>query len=193
MKRKTPSQVIVGIIGYVPDERDVVAKKLALYLGATEVYAEGAYSAEEEVLAIVAAGGNAVIVNSDFVNARRRNILIRKAKPSGARVVFVLVCMDVRPPRADPPVEEQDENFLPEVKDRETVRSKTSKLFLKNQLLMRRLRQHYRWDREHGGWKLRQFPYLLATIDIARPSWQTEAAKVAIELGATLHIRPSRT
>ena len=106
--RATPYPIVVGMVGLVGDGKSTAAQGLARYLGAvviegdairTALRRRGMPLARARALAeamashTVARGGNAVM-DSDFVDARKRAALVACVEPQGARVVWVRVLCD---------------------------------------------------------------------------------------------------
>jgi len=107
-KRKTKKPLIVAMIGLVGSGKSSVARELARHIGGTVVegdnirvelrklgerYEQTRAIAENVALEIVSQGGN-VILDSDFIDAKKRASLREKARKAGVRVVFICTYAD---------------------------------------------------------------------------------------------------
>jgi len=103
IKRKTKKPVIVGIVGLIGSSKTTVAKGMASLIGATvlsgddiclclraegEKYDNARLIAENVAIEIINKGGN-VIIDSDFIDQKKRVSLKEKAKKMGAKVIFI--------------------------------------------------------------------------------------------------------
>src|SRR3989338_4704508 len=109
IKRKTKKQVIVAMIGLVGSGKSSIARELAGLIGANVIEGDGirvllrkegeGYErtrkiAENISFGILKRGGN-VIFDSDFVDAKKREILAKKARQFKTRLVFVCTYCDL--------------------------------------------------------------------------------------------------
>ncbi len=107
-KRPTRKPIIVAMVGLVGSGRSLVARALAPFIGAAVISADeirlelrkrgqgyGAVRAicERAALAAVKRGGN-VILDSDFVDPKKRRSLERNAKKAEAKVAYLRAFCD---------------------------------------------------------------------------------------------------
>lgn len=107
--RKTKKPIIVGIVGLVGSGKTVISEELAPLIGATVVKADDIrvllrkekerydntrLIAENVASEIINKGGN-VIIDSDFIDQKKRVSLKEKAKKVGAKVVFIRTYADL--------------------------------------------------------------------------------------------------
>ena len=109
IERKTKKPLIFGLIGLVGSGKTSVAKELAPLIGATivegdkirvelrkqnEKYEGARKIAENVAIEIIKKGGN-VIIDSDFIDQKKRVSLKEKAKKVGAKVIFIRTYADL--------------------------------------------------------------------------------------------------
>ncbi|MEK7070029.1 MAG: AAA family ATPase, partial [Patescibacteria group bacterium] len=107
--RKTKKPLIVGIVGLIGSGKSTIAKELASLIGATvvsgddiriclrkekEKYDNTRLIAENIAEAKIGMGGN-VIIDSDFIDQKKRVSLKEKAKKVGAKVIFIRTYADL--------------------------------------------------------------------------------------------------
>lgn len=108
-KRKTKKPLVIGIIGLIGSGKTTIAKELAHLIGATIVSGDGIriclrkekekydnvrLIAENVAMEIINKGGN-VIIDSDFIDQKKRVSLKEKTKKVGAKVVFIRTYADI--------------------------------------------------------------------------------------------------
>src|SRR3989344_3580640 len=109
-KQKTFNKpIVVAMIGLVGSGKSSVARELAKRIDATiisgdnirvklrkngERYKKSRTSAENETIKIVKHGGN-VILDSDFVDDKKRASIREKTHKDGARLVFIRIHCDL--------------------------------------------------------------------------------------------------
>ncbi|MBI3631181.1 MAG: AAA family ATPase [Candidatus Sungbacteria bacterium] len=195
-KRKTQDPVIAAIIGLVGSGKSSVARELAGYIGATVIEGDeirielgrqgAAYErtwaiAENAAVEVVKQGGN-VILDSDFVDEKKRASVREKARMAGIRLVFIrTVCdFDVMSQR----IRQNDPGeFFKRASSSSTAQDKGKDVKMRE--LLRRLPHHYRHVNEHGGkWVLKKFPFaIFAQIDTTDSrAWKREMEKCARKL-----------
>ncbi len=107
--RKTKRTTIVAMIGLVGSGKSSVAEELARHIGATIIegdairiqlrrqnvhYEQARAIAENIALDVVRMGGN-VILDSDFVDIKKRASLREKARKADVRLLFVRTICDI--------------------------------------------------------------------------------------------------
>lgn len=107
--RKTKKPLIIGIVGLVGSGKTTVSEELAPLIGATvvkvddirvllrkekEKYDNARLIVENIVTKIVSMGTN-VIIDSDFIDQKKRVSLKEKAKKVGAKVIFIRTYADL--------------------------------------------------------------------------------------------------
>lgn len=199
-QRKTQEPVIIAMIGLVGSGKSFVAKELAQLIGATvinaddirvelrrrgERYERARAIAENIALEVLAYGGN-VIMDSDFIDIRKRAILREKARQAGVRLEFVCTY-------ANPDVvlgriitaKYSPEDFFGGASCEWFGSDHERGAVVKLREMWRRTPLHYRWKNKGGGrWSLNNPPCkVLADIDTSDPaSWRREVEKCAKSL-----------
>lgn len=182
IKRKTKKSLIIGIVGLIGSGKSTIAKEMASLIGATvvsgddirvclrkekEKYDNARLIVENVTIEIINKGGN-VVIDSDFIDRKKRVSLKEKAKKIGAKVVFIRTCadLDVMIGR----IMDADYKNIP--KDffggASSVWRGTNKgAVVKLREMCRRFPHHYRWLNESGGkWVLKKPPFkVFAAID----------------------------
>lgn len=192
-RRKTEKSVIVALIGLVGSGKSSVARELAGHIGATviegddirielgkqsEPYERSRAIAENAAIHVVAQGGN-VILDSDFVDAKKRASIREKARTAGVRLVFIrAICdFDVMSQRIR---ENNPGEFFNNASSSSTATDKGKDVKMRE--LLRRLPHHYRHVNQGGGtWILKKFPFaVFAEINTMDPdSWKRDVGKCA--------------
>lgn len=189
------------MIGLVGSGKSSVAKELAKHIGATvisgddirielrkksENYERARTIAKNTAIEIVKQGSN-VIIDSDFVDEKKREILREKARKVEARLVFVRThcdfdVMSERIRTNDPGKFFNGASSLSKAADKGKD--------VKMRELRRRTPNHYRWINKVGGqWVLKKPPCaVLADIDTTNTaSWKREVEKCAKKILAITH------
>lgn len=201
-KCKTKKQVIVAIIGLVGSGKSSVAQELAKHIGATiiegddirielrkqgERYEKARAIAENAAIEVIKQGGN-VILDSDFVDKKKRASLREKARKAGVRLVFVRTHCDVdvvvgRVLTAT--YRNHVDDFFGGASSKWTGSEQSKGAAVKVREMQRRTPHHYRWVNQGGGkWVLKKFPFaIFAEIDTTDSnSWKREVEKYAKKL-----------
>lgn len=201
-KRKTLKPVIVAMIGLVGSGKSSVARELARHIGATVIEGDSIriklrklgrnYKlvraiAENAAIEVVKRGGN-VILDSDFVDAKKRASLLAKTRKAGVRVVFVCTYadFDVMVGRAIiANYRDRVDNFFGGASSKWKEDEQSKGAAVKIREMWRRTPQHYRWVNQGGGkWVIKNPPCaVLADIDTTEPKkWKREVKKCAEKL-----------
>ena len=201
-KRKTDKPVVVAVIGLVGSGKSSVAQELAKHIGATviggddirielrkqsERYEKSRAIAENVATEVVKQGGN-VILDSDFVDEKKRASVREKARKAGVRLVFVRThCdLDVMVGRVlTATYHNRVDDFFGGVKSKWQGSEQLKGAAVKVREMWRRTPHHYRWVNQGGGqWKLKKFPFaIFAEIDTTdSDSWKREVERCAKQL-----------
>ncbi|KKS58251.1 MAG: hypothetical protein UV22_C0002G0014 [Parcubacteria group bacterium GW2011_GWA2_42_35] len=201
-QRKTKEPVIVAVIGLVGSGKSSVAHELAKYIGATvikgddirielrkqsEKYKQARTIAENAAVEIVKQGGN-VILDSDFVDEKKRASVREKARKAGVRLVFVRThCdLDVMVGRVlTATYHNRVDDFFGGAESKWQGSEQSKGAAVKVREMWRRTPLHYRWVNQGGGkWVLKKFPFaIFAEIDTTdSDSWKREVKKCAKQL-----------
>ncbi len=200
-KSKTSKPVVIAMIGLIGSGKSSVAQYLAELIGATviagddlrielrkqdEQYEKMRAIAEDVVLQIVRDGGN-VILDSDFIDAKKRASLREKARKLKVRVEFLCVYtedIDTSIGRAiTATYSDHPEDFFGGAKS--VWQGKNKGGVVKIREMMRRIPLHYKWSSEGGGtWKIKNPPCKsIADIDTTDPkAWKRDVEIVAKKL-----------
>ncbi|MBI1999040.1 MAG: AAA family ATPase [Parcubacteria group bacterium] len=201
-KRKTEKPVIVAFIGLVGSGKSSVAQELAKHIGATviegddirielrkqsERYEKSRAIAENAALEVVKQGGN-IILDSDFVDEKKRASIREKARKAGVRLVFVRThCdLDVMVGRVlTATYHNRVDDFFGGAKSKWQGSEQSKGAAVKVREMWRRTPLHYTWVNRGGGqWKLKKFPFaIFAEIDTTdSDSWKREVKRCAKQL-----------
>lgn len=194
--RKTKKPLIVAIVGLVGSGKSTVSRELAKHINATvvendairielrkndESYDRVWAIAENIAAEVVRLGGN-VVLDSDFVDAKKRASLREKARSVGAVVVFVRTYCDFDV--ASKRIRENDPGeFFNDALSKSDAPDKGKDVKMRE--LLRRAPLHYRWvDQSIGKWVLKKLPFAtFAEIDTSDYLvWKMDTKDCAIKL-----------
>lgn len=186
-KRKTKKSVVVAMVGLVGSGRSSVAKALAPLIGAAVVesnairvslrqkrqdYNPVRNIAEKAALKTLEVGSN-VIMDSDFIDSKKRKSLERKLKKTGVKIVYLRVL-------ANPEI--VIERFIRVKFNPNRDLYKSSAIAIRE--MWRRTPHHYNWSKAGGGkfiLKKLKNPFL-AEIDTTTPDWRKKVREVAAKI-----------
>lgn len=201
-KRNTACPVVVATIGLVGSGKSSVARELARHINATVVkgddirielrkqgerYERARAIAEDAALEVVKRGGNAIL-DSDFIDAKKRASLRAKARNAGIRLVFICTyCdLDVMEGRIiTATYHNRVDDFFGGASSKWNGSEQSKGAVIKLREMRRRIPLHYRWVNRGGGlWVIKKPPCtVLADIDTTdSDSWKIEVVKCAKKL-----------
>ena len=197
---RTVTPVIIAMIGLVGSGKSSVARELARHIGGVVVEGDGIrvelrkldekYDSvrliAENIAINVAGHGNHVILDSDFIDEKKRASIREKMRKAFIRLVFIRT-------HCDPDVmmgrilaaeyEDSPDDFFGGASSMWSGPHKGA--IVKWREMDRRKPQHYRWVNEVGGrWVLRTPPFQLAAdIDTTNEAqWKLAVARLAKQL-----------
>lgn len=196
---KTKQPIIVAMVGLSGSGKTSVARELAKYLHAEVIEGDSirvllrkeklGYEKARAVVEALAEEyirrGKNVVIDSDFVDAKKRKVLEKKALILGVRIAYVRVCVnhDVAIGRMISASyrKSQDDFFGGAVS---VWRGKQSGAVVKIREMWRRTPHHYRWNKKNGGvWILRKFPFVDFLIDTTDgKTWKKWIVEIARKL-----------
>lgn len=175
-KRKTGKPIIVALLGLVGSGKSSVSRELAKYIGANviegddirielrkmrERFERARAIAENIAFKVIQQGGN-VILDSDFVDAKKRASIREKARLAGVRLVFIRTyCdLDVAVGRIlTAGYGSTEDDFFVGTPSEWKGSEQSKGAVVKIREMWRRTPNHYRWFNKAGGrWILRTFP-----------------------------------
>lgn len=204
VSRKTKEPVIIAMIGLIGSGKSSVATELAKHIGATVVagdeirielrkqgerYERMRAIAENIVIKLVNEGKN-IILDSDFIDEKKRASLREKARKADIRLVFLCTYADLdvqvgRIITAD--YRNAVDDFFGGASSKWDGSGQSKGAVVKLREMWRRTPLHYRWVNKGGGeWKIKNPPCsVIADIDTTDDkTWKQEVADVATKLGA---------
>ncbi|MBI4155704.1 MAG: AAA family ATPase [Candidatus Zambryskibacteria bacterium] len=202
---KTKKPVIVAIIGLVGSGKSSVATELSKLIGATiisgdeirielrkqgERYERARAIAENVVIELVKKGQN-IILDSDFVDGKKRASIREKARKAGVRLVFVCTYadLDVQVGRIiTANYRDTADDFFGGASSKWQGNGQSKGAVVKLREMWRRAPLHYRWVNKTGGqWVIKNPPCtVLADIDTTNEqAWKREVAECAKKLIAS--------
>ncbi|MDO8555255.1 MAG: hypothetical protein Q7R75_01685, partial [bacterium] len=143
--------------------------------------------AENAAIEVVKQGGN-VILDSDFVDEKKRASVREKARKAGFRLVFVRThCdLDVVVGRVlTATYHNRVDDFFGGAKSKWQGSEQSKGAAVKVREMWRRTPHHYRWVNQGGGqWVLKKFPFaIFSEIDTTdSDSWKRAVEKCAKQL-----------
>lgn len=201
-RRKTKEPIIVAFIGLIGSGKSSVAGELANQIGATviegddirielrkqeERYERTRAIAEDVAFEVIERGSNAIL-DSDFVDEKKRASLREKARKAGVHVIFIRThCdLDVVIGRVlNATYSDTVDDFFGGASSRWEGSAQSKGAAVKVREMWRRTPHHYRWVNQVGGkWVLKKFQFaIFAEIDTTDESrWKMEVGKLATQL-----------
>ena len=190
------------MIGLIGSGKSSVAQELAKHIGATiiegdeiriqlrkqsERYERARAIAENVAIEIIKQGGN-VILDSDFIDQKKRASLREKARKEGVRLVFVCTYADLdvvagRIITAN--YRNITEDFFGGASSKWQGSEQNKGAVVKLREMWRRTPLHYHWVNKGGGqWVIKNPPCaVIADIDTTEPDlWKQKVEKCAKQL-----------
>ena len=192
-KSKTKKPIIVAMIGLVGSGKSFVAQELAKYIDATviegdsirielrkqnERYERARAIAENAAMEVVKQGGN-VILDSDFVDDKKRASIREKARKADIRLVFIRTYCDFDVMMGRVLMNRVDD-FFGGASSKWTGNKQSKGVVVKIREMWRRIPHHYQWVNQGGGkWALKQFSFsIFIEIDTTdSEQWKREVEK----------------
>lgn len=177
-RRQRQKPVIIALVGLIGSRKSLIANKLAHRIGGTVVEADAirvrlrqaglgyekvAIIAERLAKCVIELGGNAIL-DSDFIDIRKRASLRALAKKLGAQLIFVRTyCdLDICLGRV---IKASDQGDFFEGASTTWNGNKRGAV-VKIREMIRRMRLHYKWSSNGGGtWKLEPLPFVHTAIN----------------------------
>lgn len=188
-KRKTQQQIIVAMIGLVGSGKSSVAKQIAKLIGATVISSdfirmhlrkqkesfENVRKIVENIAKEVINQGGNVVLDSDFVDVKKRTDLKKLLKNSGIKIIFMRTFCE-----RDIMI-----NRLRRANYTKVVFFKNANIALRE--MWRRTPHHYAWENKGGGnWILRKMSFVDFEIDTTHTKmWQKQIKNVLKTLGVS--------
>jgi len=196
-KWRIGNPVIIALIGLVGSGKSSVAWELAKHIGGTviegnairvelrkqkERYERTRAIAENAAIEVVKRGGKAIL-DSDFIDPKKRASIREKARKEGVHLVFICTYCDpdIVLGRIITKDYHNDEFFGGAATQWQGGRQEKGTV-VKLREMWRRTPLHYNWINKGGGrWKIKRPPCaILADIDTTDPaSWKEEVEKCA--------------
>ena len=201
-KRRTDEPIIVAMIGLTGSGKSSVSQELSKLIGATviegddirielrkqgEAYERARALAENISIKVVEQGGN-VILDSDFIDPKKRASIREKARKAHIRLVFICTYADLdvmigRALTAD--YKNSMDDFFGGASSQWKGSEQSKGAVVKLREMWRRIPHHYRWENKVGGrWVIKNPPCkVLADIDTTdEKKWKEEVRNCADEL-----------
>jgi len=179
-KSKTKKKIVVGMIGLVGSLRNVVAKNIAQGIGACLVVADDLrvclrgkglpYTHIQKMIAhateTLLSEGHSVVLDTDFVDKKKRAEVLRQVKKKKGTARFVRVISDVDTALGrivEKPETNPHKDLFAEAPTSWSGKKKGAVVEIRE--MWRRTPLHYVWNKKNGGnWKLKSLP-VFTTID----------------------------
>jgi len=196
-RRKTKIPIVVAMIGLIGSGKSSVAREIAKHSGAIVIEGDyirvalrkrgQSYESAREIAEHIAYDavrrGSNVVLDSDFVDPKKRASLEKKAGQMEARVHYVRThCdFDIATGRiVSANYKNSPEDFFGGAGTSFKGSAQNRGAVVKMRELLRRVPHHYQWEHKDGGrWLLKKPPCkLLADIDTTHPlAWKKEVEK----------------
>jgi len=195
-KRVFSQPVVVAMVGLVGSGKSVVAKELASLMEAELIEADQIRvelrkrKAEydkcrlivEELAKVAVKRGYKLVIDSDFIDIKKRSSLREKLKGSGAKLKFIRTyCnFDVAVGRIlQASYEDCDDDFFGGATCNWEGGPQIKGAVVKIREMWRRTPLHYRWQKQGWDqWKLRKLPFnLWLELDTANEQWRDQLAE----------------
>lgn len=198
--RHTKKQVIVAMIGLVASGKSTVAKEIASKIGAGVIEADAirvelrkigekydnAFLITKNIAQQIIKNGGNLVLDSDFIDPKKRALARNFADQSNVRLVFVRTICDIdisigRAISANSNVSADD--FFGGATTPWQGEKKGSVVKIRE--MIRRMSLHYKWENALGGkWKLKTISVpLLGVIDTSdNKKWHDQVSKLVSKL-----------
>lgn len=193
---------MIAMVGLVGSGKSTIAKEIAKHTGAEIIDVDEirialrkmgrSYDAARQIAETVAGEiiklGRSVILTSDFVDAKKRRVLEKKAKQFGGRVVYIrtITDLDVMTGRViSARYKNNADDFFGGANAAWRGNSKHRGAIVKIREMLRRTPHHYQWVNKNGGaWMLKKLPIkFFAVIDATdSQKWKLAIKKVVSNL-----------
>lgn len=193
--------IVIGMVGLVGSGKSSIARVLAKHLKANvidgnaifvqlrkeKIDYSGARNIAEALVREYLKRGRSVVIDSDFIDAKKRSELVRGAKKFGARVMFVRVYVnpDVAIGRMmTARYRNQPDDFFGGAATKWHGKPQKRGAVVKIREMLRRTPHHYRWSEKGGGtWMLKNPPFVDFSVDTTDgKTWKQQVREIARKL-----------
>ena len=182
VQRKAKKPVVIAMVGLIGSGKSHIADKIALAISGVVLKAddvrielrkvhekyEGTRKITENIAVELLDGGINVILDSDYIDDKKRASIRGKVKKTGAKIIFVRTLCD-RDIMLERILEQKFEKSRDDFFGGASTKAKENTgVIVKLRELWRRTPQHYRWINESGGkWVPRKlsFKHIVVNTD----------------------------
>lgn len=166
VQRKTKKPIVISMIGLIGSGKSYTAQKIADMIGAILLSAddlriemrkvgeryEGARKIIEDITITLLLAGRSIVIDSDFIDDKKRASIRAKVKDTHAKLIFVrtLCDRDIMIERIlNSKFEKSTDDFFGGADSRSD--SQNTGVIVKLREMWRRTPHHYKWINEQGG------------------------------------------